>query len=177
VFIGLAVGVMATFALLRVFGLIRPFNVPTTAMSPAASPGDHVLAEGFSYLSGKPRRGDIVVFRAQGIPQLTAGFYYTKRIAGEPGDHVQIFAGKLYINDQRVVLSNGLGEILYPLPQGAERMSPQTDVIVPAGHYYVLGDNSTNSSDSRFWGCLPANNIVGRVAFCYWPPKRVSTVK
>ena len=177
---GLAAGVMvfvSTLLILRVFGLVRLITMPTGGMAPGVLPGDHVLTEGFSYLSRKPRRGDIAVFRAEGIPQLAAGFYYTKRIAGEPGDHVQISAGKLYINDQHVVLSNAAGEISYFLPRAAERMSPQTDVTVPAGQYYVLGDTSTNSFDSRFWGFLPANNIVGRIAFCYWPPKRLGAVK
>ena len=168
---------MSTLLLLRVFGLIRLITWPTSSMAPAVLPGDHVMTEGFSFLSRKPRRGDIAAFKANGIRALRVGDIYVKRIAGEPGEHVQISAGKLYVNDQRVVLSNALGEILYPLPPGAERMSPQTDVTVPAGQYYVLGDNSINSSDSRFWGFVPANNILGRVAFCYWPPKRVGAVK
>jgi len=110
----------------RLFGLIRLFSVPTTAMAPAALPGDHVMMEGFTFLAHKPRRGDIVVFKADGIAALAVhGSIFIKRIAGEPGDHLQIFAGKLYINDNRVTLSNAVGEIAYHLPPGAETMAPQ----------------------------------------------------
>lgn len=146
-------------------------------MTPAVSPGDHIMVEGFTFLARKPRRGDLAAFRTDGIAALPAANIYIKRVAGEPGDRLRIADGKLYINDKHVALSNAVGEIAYLLPPGAERMAQLTDVTVPDGQYYVLGDNSTNSSDSRFWGFVPAGNIVGRVAFCYWPPQRAGGVK
>ncbi len=178
--IGLAVvaGVfMAVLGVLRGLGLVRPFSMPTSSMTPAVSPGDHIMVEGFTFLARKPRRGDLAAFRTDGIAALPAANIYIKRVAGEPGDRLRIADGKLYINDKHVALSNAVGEIAYLLPPGAERMAQLTDVTVPDGQYYVLGDNSTNSSDSRFWGFVPAGNIVGRVAFCYWPPQRAGGVK
>jgi len=76
-----------------------------------------------------------------------------------------------------VVLSNAVGEIVYNLPHGMGTGAAKTDLTVPDGCYFVLGDNSTNSFDSRFWGCVPRANVKGRIAFCYWPPNRVGGVK
>lgn len=162
---------------LRICGLVRPFSVPTGAMTPAVSAGDHIMMEGVSFLSRPPRRGDIVVFKTDSIALLPSGQIYVKRVAGEPGEHVRISGGRLFIDDKQVSLSNAQGEIAYDLPSGAVKLSPQTSVTVPSGCYFVLGDNSTNSFDSRFWGSVPRGNIIGRVLFCYWPPGRVGRVK
>lgn len=162
---------------LRVCGLVRPFSVPTGAMTPAVSAGDHIIMEGITFLSRQPCRGDIVVFKTDGIAPLPPATIYVKRVAGEPGDHVRLSAGKLFVNDKQVSLSNAVGEITYDLPPIATAFSPQTGVTVPSGCYFVLGDNSTNSFDSRFWGSVPRGNILGRVSFCFWPPKRIGGVK
>jgi signal peptidase I len=162
---------VSALIVLRLCGLIWPFSVPTGAMTPAVSGGDHIVTEGVTYLSRQPRRGDIVVFRTDGIPSVPPGTFYVKRVAGEPGERVRIAEGKLFVNDKPVSLSNAVGEITYTT------LSPQTEVTVPSGCYFVLGDNSTNSSDSRYWGGVPRKNIIGRVSFCYWPPQRAGRVK
>jgi signal peptidase I len=95
-------------------------------------------------------------------------------VAGEPGDRVRISDGKLFVNESHVPLRNESGEIAYVEIRGA-RM-PYTDVIVPEGCYFVLGDNSANSYDSRFWGYVPAKSIQGRIIFRYWPVNRVGGV-
>jgi signal peptidase I len=168
---------IGALVVLRLCGLIRPFSVPTGAMTPAISPGDHIFMEGVTFLSRQPRRGDIVVFRTDGIPSVPPGTFYIKRVAGEPGERVRFAGGKLFVNDKPVLLSNAVGQIVYELPQGAAAMSPQTEVTVPSDGYFVVGDNSTNSSDSRYWGAVPRGNIIGRVSFCYWPPQRARRVK
>jgi signal peptidase I len=168
---------VGALVVLRTCGLVRPFSVPTGAMTPAVSAGDHVMMEGVTFIARHPRRGDVVVFSTDGIDSLPPATFYVKRVAGEPGDHLRLSEGKLFVNDKQVSLSNAAGEIVYHVPPGAEAFSPKTDLTVPDGCYFVLGDNSTNSLDSRFWGSVPRGNIIGRVSFCYWPPQRVGGVK
>ncbi len=169
--------VFGIFVVLRICGMVRPFSVPTPGMTPAVSAGDHVVMEGFTFLSRQPRRGDIVVFRTDGITSLPPRTFYVKRVAGEPGERVRISGGKLFINEKQVSLSNAVGEIAHDLPPQDQILPLQTNVTVPSGCYFVLGDNSTNSFDSRFWGTVPRRNIIGRVSYCYWPPQRVGAVK
>ena len=169
--------VYGVLILLRIFGLIRPFSIPSGGMAPAVSVGDHVMMEDMTFQVRKPRHGDIVVFSTDGISSLPPAQFYVKRVAGEPGDHLRISQGMLFINDKHVGLSNAVGKIVYDLPPVAGAIPPKTEVTVPDGCYFVLGDNSANSFDSRFWGSVPRQNIIGRIAFRYWPPKRVGGVR
>jgi signal peptidase I len=163
--------------LLRVSGQLMWCFVPTGGMAPALAPGDHVLMEGLSLWVREPCRGDIVMFKTDYIPSLPPSRRFVMRVAGEPGDRLRISDGKLYINDNPVTLSNLAGEITYHLPPGAEHSSLKTEATVTEDGYFLLGDNSENSADSRFWGCVPRGNIMGRVVFCYWPLDRIGPVK
>jgi signal peptidase I len=138
--------------------------------------------EDFTYQFRQPRRGDIVVFKSDGIALLTPPSRYIKRVAGQPGERVRLSDDRLFINDKLTILSNDFGRITYEapvFPPGvAFRMfSTQTNVTVPDATYFLLGDEATNSYDSRFFGCVPRENITGRIWLCYWPPERVGLVK
>jgi signal peptidase I len=147
-------------------------------MAPAILPGDHIMIEGFTFMSRKPRRGDIIVFKSDAIVSLPRATFYVNRLAGEPGDRLRISDGKLHVNDTHVAISNATSQIHYvSLPESTFLVSRSQNVTVPRGQYFVLGDNSRNSTDSRFWGFLPAKNIIGRVSFCYWPPQRVGPIR
>ena len=136
------------------------------------------MMEGVVFLARKPQRGDVVVFKTDGIALIPARQFWVKRIVGEPGDHVQIANGKLLINEVETTLSNRLGAITYQLPPNTGPMPAlHLDVWVPRDSFFVLGDNSANSFDSRFWGFVPAKNVMGRTSFCYWPPHRIGGVK
>ncbi len=138
--IGLAVPpavIVGALIVLRVFGLVRPFSVPTGGMAPAVSAGDHLMMEGVTFLGRKPRRGDVVVFKTDGIDSLPSEQIFVKRVAGEPGEQLRISDGKLYVNGRHVALSNATGEIAYLLPPLAGSLSAKTDVTVPDGCYFV----------------------------------------
>ena len=133
--------------------------------------------EGFTYLTRKPRRGDVLVFETDGIASLPPAQIHVKRVAGEPGDRVGLSNGQLFVNDKQVVLSNAVGRIAYDLPPVTRGLAPQTNLTVPEGCYFVLGDNSANSLDSRFYGSVPNQKVLGRIWLCYWPPHRIGGVK
>jgi signal peptidase I len=157
-------------------GLIRLLYMPTHSMEPTISPGDHVFLESFTFLIRKPRLGDLVVFTTEDIPELTAKQVYLKRIAGRAGDHIRISSGELYVNGQKVKLSNALGEIRYQPPKATLGFVDETEVVVPDHRYYVLGDNSTNSYDSRYGWFVPERNVRGRIALCCWPLNLIGLV-
>jgi len=168
---------VAALILLRLCGLVRPFSVYTGAMTPAVCSGDHFMVEDMTFLFRQPRRGDIVAFKTDGTASLPLSTLHIKRVAGEPGDHVRISGGKLFVNEKQVTLSNAAGEITYDLPPQAATFSFKAEMTIPSDCYFVLGDNSTNSLDSRYWGGVPRGNIIGRASFCYWPPKRIGGIK
>lgn len=171
--------VVVTVLVMRFSGLARPFSVPTGTMSPAIQPGDLVVAERFFLRKRKPARGDIVVFRTDGLPATAQRTMYVKRIAGLPGEQLRLSEGDLIVDGERAVLSNASGRIEYSHPGMGGRFlgSPGDTAQVPDGCYFVLGDNTLRSLDSRHFGCIPATSIVGRVAFRYWPPGRAGAVK
>jgi signal peptidase I len=162
---------------LRLFGIFRPFYVPYGSMEPAVSAGDHIVMERLTYHVRGPRRGDIVVFNSDHTGLPGSRTLYIKRVVGMPHDHVLISDGNLFIDDKLVTLSNIEGRIVYNTPTNFASFFQETNVTVPAGCYYLLGDNSTNSLDSRYFGGIPRKDILGRVMFCYWPSSRIGTVK
>ena len=181
--------------LLRSF-LFEPFRIPSDSMTPTLLHGDFILVNKFNYgirlpvlnkkiiSLGAPARGDIVVFRYPENPKIP----YIKRVIGVPGDHVVYRDKKLTINGEPVPLApvgryrtqgiarknNGLHEyreqlkalehhiLIHPLAP-----TNTVEVTIPEGQYFVLGDNRDNSRDSRYWGLVPDENLVGR-AFYIW---------
>jgi signal peptidase I len=133
-------------------------RVESISMQPTLYAGNYVLVNKLSYRWGNPSRGDVIVFRYPPDPTQVP---YIKRIIGLPGDHIRIAEGKVYINDQQ------LDEpyIKVSTLQGGEW-------TVPADSLFVMGDNRNNSSDSRSWGMVPIENVIGKALVIYWPPDR-----
>ena len=128
---------------------------------------DRVIANRLVYRFHEPERGDIIVFDAP--PQVEAacdaGGTFIKRIVGLPGESVSMRAGDVFINGER------LSEpYLQPAYRGRESGSWRSS---PSDGYFVLGDNRAMSCDSRRWGAISRDRIIGRAEVTYWPPPRI----
>ncbi|HUP79625.1 MAG TPA: signal peptidase I [Pirellula sp.] len=154
------------FYLLATLGFVRLYGLPTAAMEPTVKMGDRFVVERISNSSWNPSRGDIITFKSDGLQGLPPGSVHIKRVVGLPGEQIRIEDGKLFINGALTVLSNVNGPISIELPPMGVAV---VDQKIPAGHYFVVGDNATNSLDSRSWGTLPQTNITGRAVYRYFP--------
>jgi signal peptidase I len=161
--------------------------VPNNSMAPTlrtqTSPdgktrADVAVIERCAYWLNEPRRGDIIMFQADGlIPNAPPG-RVVFRLVALPGERVSIENGHLAINGQVVTNPTEFGQLRYLLPQNGTLLNRVGATFqVPAGHYFVLGDNSFESLDSRFWGPVPRDHIVGRITRICWPPERAATFK
>lgn len=142
--------------------IFQPFIVRGASMVPNFYNGDYLIVDELSYRIGEPERGDVVVFKYPNDPSQR----YIKRIIGLPGETVVIKGGRVSIlEDGEEVLI--LDESSY-LPEDVST-SGGSKVILEEGEYFVLGDNRAASADSRRWGFLPEENIIGRVFLRAWP--------
>jgi signal peptidase I len=146
--------------LLSVFGMVRTVKMPTSSMAPTIPSNSHVTIERFTYWVRDPLRGEIVTYKTDGIPDLPRGQIFLKRIIGLPNEHLVISNGLLLINSQPVLITNQYGPIIiHPLPgMGAPAI---TNLTIPPDSYFVIGDNTSNSVDSRLHGPIPRTNIFG----------------
>ncbi len=159
--------------------VVQAFKIPTGSMEPtlhgATWGGDKILVNKFIYWLHPPERGDIVVFSTKGIEGLDSGKDYVKRLVGLPGDEIEIIDGHIYLNGKRLERPDIFNQPKYfntDFEQGPYGRTGEK-IKVPADHYYVLGDNSANSRDSRYWGFVPKKCLKGRAMVIYWPPSRV----
>lgn len=142
----LFIGINAVSARVRVDGF---------SMRPTLDDGEFVLVSKLSYKFSEFKRGDIVVFHFPLNPEEEL----IKRIIGIPGDHVRVEGNQLYLNGE-LMSEDYIAEA--PLYSG--------DWTVAEGYLFVLGDNRNNSNDSKDWGLLPQENVVGKAVLIYWPP-------
>lgn len=146
------------------FFLVQPFFVRGQSMEPTFSDGDYLVIDEISYRFRQPQRGEVVVFKFPGKTQD----FYIKRIIGLPGETVEIRAGKVRIYNQDHPSGFTLNEpYLSSNLQRDENMRP---VRLGEDEYFVLGDNRRASYDSRRWGTLKKDHIIGRVWIRPWPP-------
>jgi signal peptidase I len=150
--------------------IMQAFKIPTTTMMPTLKPGDRIIVDKRAYLQSKPQRGDVIVF----IPPLDTKKYYVKRIIGLPGEEVEIKNGNVYINDAMVSHPKIANNFYYNQGDYAKEGKK---TIIPANSYYVLGDNSISSADSRFWGFVKTKAIKGKVTKIFWPLERSGKVE
>ncbi len=187
---------------LRAF-VAEPFTIPSGSMLPTLVPGDYILVNKFSYgirlpildvklvPLGEPRRGDVVVFRYPENPSTN----FIKRVIGLPGDDVVYRDKKLIINGKPMPQAPDTpfqlresGERLAQMKRWIETLdgvhhdiltdpgsyaAPPLEFHVPPGHYFVMGDNRDRSNDSRYWGFVPEQNLIGRAFFIWFSYDRL----
>ena len=124
-------------------------------MVPTLHNNQYLIVNKLSYHFAEPRRGDIVVFRFPHDPSRD----FIKRIIALPGEAVEVHSGQVFINEQLLEEPYVRAPPLYSYPRRT----------VPPGEYFVLGDNRNNSSDSRSWGWLPQEYVIGKAWLSYWP--------
>ena len=161
--------------------VVNPYRIPSSSMEPTlhcAEPGpgcqarfsDRVLANRFIYHFTQPERGHVVVFDTPPVARerCGAGGVFVKRIVGLPGDRWEERNGFVYINGRRL-------EEPYVKPERRDLTGTYAPRKIPKGHYFMMGDNRQSSCDSRVWGTIERDDIIGKVFFTYWPPNRIST--
>jgi signal peptidase I len=149
---------------LRAF-VFQPFLVRGESMEPNFHNGDYLIVDELSYRFGEPGRGDVVVFK---YPQDTSQ-RYIKRLIGLPGDIVKIQEGMVFVSDSE------LNESVYLSTEVVT--AGAVDIQLGENEYFVLGDNRQFSSDSRRWGVLPRDHIVGRALLRLFPPTALAKVE
>ena len=182
--------VLLVVFVLRSF-LFEPFQIPSSSMVPTLQVGDYILVNKFTYGIrlpvirtkvldvNEPQRGDVMVF----FPPHMNDTYYIKRVIGVPGDRVSYKNKRLSVNGTPVELdelavvpergaryrlsSETLGEAEHLMQTNDLRPAQDFSVVVKPGHYFMMGDNRDNSSDSRVWGQVPEKDIVGK-AVAIW---------
>ncbi|KKS80087.1 MAG: Signal peptidase I [Candidatus Beckwithbacteria bacterium GW2011_GWA2_43_10] len=132
--------------------------------------GEYLLTDKVNYRFHLPQQGDVVVFKAP----KNEDYDYIKRVIGLPGDRVKVESGRVFVNDQILDESGYLASDISTRP-GYYAKEGLT-ITVPAGSYFVMGDNRNNSSDSRDWGPVPTDNIVGKAWIRYWPLNQIGVV-
>jgi len=152
---------LAFFALFQV--TVGSFKVYGSSMLPGIEQGDYILVSKATYFLGEPQRGDIIVLHSPQDPNTDL----IKRIIALPGDTVKIKDNTVFVNDTALVEP-------YTLEPPHYLLLPEE---IPAGNYFVLGDNRNNSSDSHRGWTLPRKNIIGKAWITYWPPYRWRTMK
>lgn len=160
-----AVIALALAVLVRYF-LVQPFFVEGASMEPNFQNGEYLLIDEISYYFKTPEREEVIVFHYP----LNTSKYYIKRVIGLPGETIEIKNGKVSIYNKDNFKSFFVDERYLP-----KEIITDGDIKKKLGRneYFVLGDNRSVSSDSRQWGALPANDIVGRVWIRAWPINRI----
>ena len=162
---------------------VQAFMIPTGSMRLTLMEGDRILVNKMVYgirvpltpwslpSIAKPQRGDVVVFHAPDDKHRD----FIKRLVAVGGDTVEIRDFHLWVNGKPLTDPPIFRQLVY-YNRGAYGDTGKP-VVVPPGHYFFLGDNCASSRDSRYWGFLPENQVIGKAFLIYWPPKRVHSIR
>ncbi|MCM8781640.1 MAG: signal peptidase I [Candidatus Omnitrophica bacterium] len=151
--------------------VVQAFKIPSGSMKPTFLEGDRILVNKFIYRFKEPQRGDIVVFKYPEDKKKD----FVKRLIARGGETLEIKDGNIYINDKLVENPYVMRGFYYYNRGDYGGLNQQ--IKVPPDSYYVLGDNSASSRDSRYWGFVPKKNLLGKAVLIYWPLHRIRVVK
>ena len=162
--------------------VVQAFKIPSGSMIPTFQVGDRIFVNKFLYGARipftdirlpavrAPKRGDIIVFRSPEDGKKD----FVKRLIATEGETVEIRDGKIYIDNKVIDTPPSIRRVYY---YNNGDFGNESQVIkVPKDSYYALGDNSSSSRDSRYWGFIPKKNLIGKVMVIYWPIYRMRTV-
>ncbi len=153
--------------LIRTF-IVQAFRIPSGSMIPTLLVGDHILVNKLVYRFGDPKRLDVAVFKFPLDPKKD----YIKRVIGLPGDKVEIVNKVVYINGKPLKEPYVQHTDPHIIPRGVQPRDNYGPVVVPKGHYFVMGDNRDSSYDSRYWGFVARKAFIGKALIIYfsWNP-------
>jgi signal peptidase I len=176
--LGLALGIQAF--------LVKPFRIPSESMVPTLEIGQRVLVDRVSGRFSDPARGDVVVFKPPaGADENTCGVgngpnrpcptptpgrsesNFIKRVVGEPGDRLKVVDGRVFVNGRRQ------REPFIAADETCQICNLPREITIPPDHFFMMGDNRGQSADSREWGPVPKEWIIGNAFATYWPPSRI----
>jgi signal peptidase I len=179
--LGLALGIQAF--------LVKPFRIPSESMVPTLQIGQRVLVDRISKNFSNYERGDVLVFKPPaGADENSCGVQHSeasacptptedrsdtnfiKRVVGVGGDRLKVLGGAVYINGERQ--QEGFAQ----LDNSCDICNLPDEIRIPKGSYFMMGDNRGASADSRVWGPIPKDWVIGQAFATYWPPKKIGTL-
>jgi len=159
---------LSIFVVIYLF-IMQPHEIKGNSMEPNFSNNEYILTDKISYRLHMPARGDVVIFKAPVNPDVD----YIKRVIGLPGDRVKIQNGAVYVNGEKLT-EEYLRDSTQLFP--GSYLSEGVEITVPPGKLFLLGDNRPHSSDSRAFGPVPIDAVIGRAFFRYWPINKLGVV-
>ncbi|MFN7953221.1 MAG: signal peptidase I [bacterium] len=167
----LSIGFVGALLLATPLGAVQVFRVPARSMVPTIAVGDWIVANRWSYRRAEPKRGDVIVFHFPMNPAET----YLKRVVGLPGETVEIHDRRVVVDGREIDDPWGhcpdgrrIGSAGADCGRATPRLDSMSATRVPEQGYFVLGDDRQQSQDSRFWGPVPRDLLVGKIVGIYW---------
>ena len=154
--------------IIRTF-IVQAFKIPTGSMIPTLIEGDRILVSKYIYKFKDPQAGDVMVFKYPENPKIA----FIKRLITEGGKTLELKNGRVIIDGKQSESPRVNARYYY---NRGEYGDIGQSISVPEDHYYVLGDNSSNSRDSRYWGFVSHKNLIGKALLIYWPPHRIRLI-
>ena len=156
--------------IIRTF-IVQAFKIPTGSMRPTLIEGDRILVNKFIYKFKGPERGDVIVFLSPEDKKKD----FIKRLVGLSGEKIEISNGTILVDDKAIDKDSVIKERYY---YNRGDFGKEGQILeIPEDTYFVLGDNSISSRDSRYWGFLPKKYLIGKAFLIYWPPTRIRLLR